>query len=412
MKNRALFILSGNLSTTPRAVKSIIFFCNQFSIDILQINRSHIWEQKDSAIIQEHSLNVKSINLGRKPLLIWLIATFLHRINRTIYPLFRNNLLVNSYASNKASILLWRHLKRRHRSYDVVFAHSAGSLFPAWRFGDKVDVPFYFDVEDYHPGELIRIDASNERRRREYLMKRLLRKAKGITTASPLIGKYTLKLIGGHPNHKVILNSFSQSEFKAPEANEIANKIKIVWFSQKISAGRGLEQLFGALIKTDKSAASSFGLTLIGEMDEVFKQSVIIPAITHLGDQFDFSHIESLPQVSLHSELQKHDVGLSLEFAGNDFNRELCLTNKIMAYAQAGLYILATDTKAQVDFLNDNPYLGAICGQSANLISHALQQITKQQSEIQKGAMHRFEMSKNLAWEKERVKLNPFVSGF
>ncbi len=406
-----LFILSGNLSTTPRALKSILSLPKEYSCHIVLVNRNQNWKNKDIEIIEKHKLNVTTVNLGRSPLIPWLIATIFEKVSQKIYPLFKRKTIINAYACNKSSIFLCLALKKMNiKNYDLIIGHSSGSLYPSWHLSKKWNIPFIFDVEDYHPGEFIRKDAKNEKQRREFLMKKLLPDANALTFASPLIEEYTLNLIGEHPNHQVILNSFPQSEFNAPNSKLKTqnSSLKLIWFSQKISFGRGLEQLFEALsqLTTLHSPLTSqnLQLTLIGDLDPEFEKEVI-KKHSSLTSHYSLLIKPPLSQPDLHSELAYHDIGLALEFNNTDLNRKLCLTNKIIAYAQSGLYILATDTPAQKQFMKEHKEFGVVCGQSSNEMSKSILRLIEERTKIKEGRFIRFEQGKKLAWEKEKEKL-------
>lgn len=436
----------------------------------------------------------------------WLKWGLLEKLVRWVYPLFRNNLYINALASSRRALQILEAITKTDKP-DLIIAHNLGALYPAYQLSQKWNIPFIFDIEDYHPGEFIHHDAKNEKRRRKFLMKSLLPKASAITSASPLIGQYTLKLIGGHSNHTVILNSFPLSEFRPPHspltshissltshnspltshALQLTSHIplrcdspcalrnsaslgltthdsrlttsppllKLVWFSQKISFGRGLEQLFEALKlllsvsqypdqseETEKSKqkiansedseltthysqlkyhnlysnirnSALLQLTLIGDLDPEFEKTVLnryySPLSTHyslLISNFSLLLIPPLSQPALHAELANYDIGLALEFDSSDLNRQLCLTNKIIAYAQAGLYILATDTPAQKAFMEEQPFRGLVCGQTPEAMAEALSKIMENKQQIKQKAMARFDKGNELAWEKEREKLS------
>ncbi|MDC1505571.1 hypothetical protein N8475_10325 [Winogradskyella sp.] len=246
INSRILVVLSGNLSTTPRAVKTILSLMNYVPIQIVLVNRLDKWEKLDQDLIKKHDLEVSVINLGRKPFLPWLKATIKEKLARLVYPLLRNNLTVNAWASNKSSIMLWHHLKTSQLlDVDLILGFSGGGIYPVFRAAQKLKKPFILDIEDYYPEEFIAKDPDNEKARREYLLKYILPKAKAITSASPLIGQELLNLINSHPNHQVLFNSFSQFDFVKPVAVD-SGKINCVWFSQQIGPNRGLEELFQA----------------------------------------------------------------------------------------------------------------------------------------------------------------------
>ncbi len=419
-----LFILSGNLSTTPRAVKSILSIKKYCGCKIVLINRMEKWKSKDKELIAKHNLDVTTINLGRNPFFLWLLATIQEKIAQKVYPLFKKNICINTSASNKSSILLWQKIKSfKKQQFDLIIGHSAGSLYPAWKACKKWNIPFIFDVEDYHPGEFIRFDAANEKLRREFLMKQLLPEAAAITFASPLIEEYTLKLIGDHPNHQIIHNSFPASEFIEPTQNSKLtthnSQLNFVWFSQKISFGRGLEQLFGALSQliTNNSQLTThlslLKITLIGDMDPDFERKIIQPLKTHnlsLTTHYSLLIKPPLSQPDLHAELANHDIGLAIE-PGKDLNNNLALSNKIIAYTQAGLYTLATDTPAQKQFIEQFQEHGIICKQTSSGILDGITQIIKNKEQIVYKNKDRFNNAKRLCWETEEGKIKELIEG-
>ena len=392
---RLLFILSGNLSTTPRAQKIINLLKDDFICEIALVSRTPAWKDKDKLLLTELSLSAISLSLCRKPFVPWLIATLKEKVSGLLYPLFNKNIDISSYASNKSSIILWDYLKKQNKSrYDLILGFGAGALYPSWKLSCKLGIPFAFDIEDYHPGELIRKDVKNERKRREFLLKRLLPFVSMIISSSPMIADKINELIGGHRNHIVTLNSFPSDEFKAPERKE--GKLKLVWFSQKVTFGRGLEMLFEAV----KDSFADISLTIIGEMDLLFK-STLNPEIIE-----NVTFLPSIPQKKLHSSLAEFDVGLALELDSADENRHYCLTNKILAYAQAGLYILATDTPAQKLFIQEDSKRGIICRQSSENIAEALKILVEAKERVRANAYDRYMKAKNLSCENNSIELN------
>nr|WP_321452401.1 hypothetical protein [uncultured Carboxylicivirga sp.] len=353
-----------------------------------------------------------SIDATPKNILYWFFWGFAEKLANHLNPFLTNSAFFSALASSRRSIQLYLKATKLKTKPNIICAHNMGTLYPAHQLSKKWDVPFVFDVEDYHPGEFIHMDVKNEKRRREYLMKNLLSRAMAITSASPLIGKYTLKLIGGHPNHTIILNSFPQNEFKSPlltskNQNIQKSNIKLIWFSQNISFGRGIEELFEALSQFYKTINSqSINVTLIGYLDKIFEKQIIHPFLNKVKDnsKINISILPPLAQEQLHNELSKHDIGLALELNTADLNRKLCLTNKIITYAQAGLYILATDTPAQKAFIKEHTILGKTCSQNLTEIIGILKEI-KSNSFTDNAKMKRFEYSKKLCWEEESKKL-------
>lgn len=397
MKN-ILFILSGNISTTPRALKAIEYYGKFSNIDVVAVNRQQSWYELDKILVAEYNLNYTSLSLQRKPLLKWLLISFINKVSKLISPLFKKSLKLNAFASDKTMILLWWYLKKLKSKYHLVAAHSYSSLFAAYKFSKKFKVPFIFDIEDYHPGEATY--DKHEKNRREFLMNKLLPQASYITYASPLIGEHSLKLLNSQlttRNSQLINNCFSQTEFEFKENN--SEKVKFVWFSQNIAAGRGLELVLPALIKFKNKVE----LHLIGNLYQNFFDDYLA----------QFSEIiiihKPLPQKQLNLKLSEFDVGLAIE-PGKDFNREICLTNKIWAYLQSGLYILATDTPAQIKFIEEHNNSGVISKQDINSFTDVINNVVENIEQIRQNKKPRFEYSKNYSWDVESEKLTEILN--
>ncbi|MDP4271966.1 MAG: hypothetical protein Q8909_17870, partial [Bacteroidota bacterium] len=187
-----------------------------------------------------------------------------------------------------------------------------------------------------------------------------------------------------------INNSFKQSEFITPPIKASGEKLKLVWFSQVISPGRGLELILPLLRKFEVQLS----LTLFGYLSaenkiwlDSFKAPVKVEA--------------PLSQTELHNRISEFDVGLALELSNTDFNRQLCLTNKIYAYAQAGLYILATDTPAQKQFINDNSNRGCVISQDKQSVYEVLNSLITNKQTIRESSIERYREAYQISWEKD-----------
>ncbi|MBR8535734.1 hypothetical protein KDU71_09220 [Carboxylicivirga sediminis] len=440
-----LFLTSNNLATNPRLFKEIRLAQElNHQCTLIQFKMGNWSDKKTDELINRLIENntqdatnqiitsspsasghanpqIINLNATQTNKLTWLKWGLMEKVAQKVYALFRHNLYFNALASSRRSMQINQAVKQLAIKPDIICAHNLATLYPAYSIGKKWDIPFVFDVEDYHPGEFIRFDAKNEKSRREFLMKTLLPKSAALTSASPLIGDYTLQLIGGHPNHQVVLNSFPQNDFVFPKPQtpspNASGALRLVWFSQKISFGRGLEQLFDALLILLSSNApkpqtpNPITLTLIGDLDPQFNQQIIQPFINTLNPKSYnlHSHLSllikpPLSQTSLHAELAHHTIGLALE-PGKDLNNELAISNKIMAYAQAGLYILATDTPAQKQFIEQHAGAGIVCQQSTKALADAIEQLSFECNAIHSGQQERFEQGQGLTWEEEANKI-------
>lgn len=401
-----LFLTTSNLTTNPRLLKELHYLSKFFQCTFVGF---HFGNWSDS-IDEEYRKSLSGtiihyISASRRPWWVWLRSSFVQQIAKKSHKYLANSVKANAYASDKRTYLLTRHLSGSKEKYDMVIAHNLGALYPAYQFAKKQHIPFSFDIEDYHPGEFIRFDAVNEKKRRELLMKTLLPRTAAITYASPLIGKQSLDLVGEQNinNHFLINNSFFSNEFKYPApASAIsqqltANSLKLIWFSQNIDRGRGLEQFLPVLDRF----SDQIELHLIGNVRKSFKEQ-------YLNGLKNVVLHGPMTQQELHAKLSKMDVGLALE-PGKDLNNSLALSNKIFAYTQAGLFVLATDTDAQEQFVKERPWSGAVIKQDQSDLSEKLDWVIENIEQIRSRAMERFENAKELAWEKEGEKLKEVV---
>lgn len=98
------------------------------------------------------------------------------------------------------------------------------------------------------------------------------------------------------------------------------------------------------------------------------------------------------------------DIGLAIE-PGKDKNNFIALANKLITYFQSGLYILASDTPAHIDFLNTFPQHGMAVNLEKENVPSALNKLLLSAKEIQENKNTRMAASAAYSWEKESEKL-------
>lgn len=139
----------------------------------------------------------------------------------------------------------------------------------------------------------------------------------------------------------VIYNGFSIEENKDLSfQTKDRSHYSLVWFSQTIGAGRGLETLLDAL----KWLQHPIHLHLIGDCDVYYRQILETSFPHELGHKLHI-HDRVLHQELL-SLLVTKQIGLAIE---NNFpdNKDKTISNKILQYIQAGIKVLATSTQGQ-----------------------------------------------------------------
>lgn len=388
------------MGSNPRMVKELDLAQRHFKCTVLCFRLGNWSDVLDVDIAQRYSnVSFIYINADRSSLWQWLSSTIVERVATEFNRFFPSNLLLNALAHSKRSWLLLSRL-RSMSEHDLVIAHNLAALYPAYTYSKRLGIKFAFDIEDYHPGEFTGNDYKNKTEcdRRIFLIKKMLPHAYYLSAASELIGEYTLydacMSCKGEASYIHIPNCFSSLEFIPPKSAEQDLKVKIVWFSQYITSDRGLEELFAAL----SGLQMELELHLIGSLKAHFK-----PVIKRSGIVVYL--YDSMPQQLLHKFLANFDVGLALEMSSVDTNKELAVSNKIYAYAQAGNFIIATDTKGQTQFMNNFPWSGILVPQTIDGIRHALSHIIMNKDLIRDKAHIRYEKAKQMAWENESSKL-------
>jgi len=345
----------------------------------------------DDQLIEKYRIKLSLINAGREDLAAWLKISLLSKLLSLIPPSFLPVKLL-AYASNKRSWQLRKRLAAEGKRYDHIQAHNLGALYPAYYWAMQSSSTFSFDVEDFHPEEVISYQANWERKRRYRLMKELLPFATNITSASPMITKSTQELL---PSKKVLTlnNSFFQEEFKIPKELDGSLPLKLIWFSQYITFNRGLEMIFEVI----KQYKNEVNVTLVGELDPSFYDQYLSGSSVVIR--------KPLPQSKLHSMLAEYDIGLVLEQSNIDLNKDICLANKLFAYVQSGLFVLATNTRGHRQFFEANPHFGVLINQNAESFSKALKGLIQIKNQLREGRKKRFEKGKDFAFRKEMSNL-------
>lgn len=230
--------------------------------------------------------------------------------------------------------------------------------------------------------------------------KRVAQKAAQTTATSLAMGK-AISYVYKAPLPISVYNAFPSSDrslIKSDYRIE-SQKVRLIWFSQTIGAGRGLEPLFEALSKIGRE----FQLTLIGSETPGYLEG--------LSRRFPLSHGElvtkpPVPPGSLLGELANHDIGMALEVP-HCASRDLTITNKIFHYLQAGLAIVASETRGQREAARRaRGAIEIITGNDGEALRSALRTLMndRQKLEAMKAASWRAG-SGLMSWERQQHRL-------
>lgn len=388
---RILFLTSTNLAANPRLVKELRLAVQQgFNATVIEFRLGN-WSDEKTDLLKQEFASVAFIELSalRSPFVPWLASSLLQKICSAL-PVGIMTTWMLSVSAGKRSWLLLQGVQKIKNGYDWVIAHNPAAFYPAMRFAQRTNTALGIDVEDYHPGETNEAKASEKMKE---LMRKTLPSAAYCSFASPLIMNYVEQDIASinHKQYKIVNNVFSVQDFSTPVFEQsIRKKIKLVWFSQFVDYGRGLEQLFPILDKFRESIE----LTLIGSMNPLFSEK-------ELAHRNYITCLSSMAQSALHQQLRHYDIGLAVEDSRANFNRNICLTNKIWAFFQAGLYILATPTDAQRYFLEQHSLHGELLlpGDADNTV----RKLVDHKEKLFAGKEKRYGEARHYNWEKESM---------
>lgn len=397
-----LFISSSTLAANPRFVKAFEACKDEHTCTVVCFTHQDWGEELSKAIVNRNS-KVNFLFISYHPnFIIKVWAKLLHKTAILLNSLAKNNKRIAAYANSDKTFQLHSELKNKlvNRHFDVMVVHNVAAFYPAIQWAKKT-TKISVDIEDYHPGEESYFNQKNEICNRLLLMKSILQRAWGVSYASPLIMQECLHTFNEIKYLKgksiVVQNCFPQHEFQYKDST--SEKLKLVWFSQNIASGRGLEQLLAALVEFEHQVE----LHLIGNLSAAFHQEVL----QHYAS-FIVVHPPK-PQLELHQMLAEYDIGLCLE-QGHCLNNKLALSNKIWAYFQSGLFIYATDTPAQQAFIKTHPKHGICIQKKPTALTEGISYILQNKNEIRKSKKTRFDDAKSYSWEKEVLKLKTLFS--
>jgi hypothetical protein len=201
------------------------------------------------------------------------------------------------------------------------------------------DFKVAFDFEDFHSQDLLPKDrVYRPIKLLSTLEKFILNNASYCVTTSDSLASQLAKEYNAKQPVTVYNSCYS---FITEESRGIPrNSNALVWISQVISSGRGLEMLINAIALSKLT----YELTLIGKKDLEFCNLITKSSPKNLKLIFS----DYVPPKQIATELKKFDVGIAFE-ENSPKNRDLTITNKLFHYLNSGLAILATRTSGQCE---------------------------------------------------------------
>lgn len=395
--SRIVLISSGSPATNPRLVKEANALYGA-GHDV-QVLFSHVvgWaDAVDENILQTAAWSAELVGGSpRHQRLAFVTSSLWFKcVRRITWRPFRRKRLT------RTSLLLARRAK--HYKADLYVAHNLGALAAAVVAAKHHGAKAAFDAEDYHHGEFH--PNSTSARITQYVEDVWIPQCDECWSASPLIAE-------AYQNRfpdlafEVIDNVFPlnlQQPFKANQEDAI----RLIWFSQTIGAGRGLEPLFEAL---RASPSPNWQLTLIGRLDAGFETQLMEFLTAYPGA---VKVMPPMDESALFKVMAQHHIGLALE-TGFPLNRDLCRTNKLFSFILSGCHLLLTNTRAQVDFLDAHPECGTLLPlETTNDWPPLIGSLLENPQRLHEQRKHNWTLGHELLnWEIEQQKLLSIVSG-
>jgi glycosyltransferase involved in cell wall biosynthesis len=343
-KKRICIVTGGHLSTCPRMVKAADALAHE-GHDVRVVSTNFIdWAQSaDTDLLSR-----------RKGLWRSLIVDYHPRTNYARYVTtgLRHraaNFGVQLLGTNHTSPLLVEAARTRV-SFEIArlaasepcdLIYGGGSALAATaKAARRLQIPYGFDLEDFHSGEGDESAAAvRERALTEVLESSLLPNARFLTAGSEEIAAaYSRKF---KLNPVTINNTFSLARNQPDFENRGDAGLRFYWFSQTIGPGRGLEDPIRAI----GIAGVPAELHLRGRIEEGYFGTLNSLAKS-LAPSLTLVHLPPAMPDDMVELCLAYDVGLAIEL-GSTPDRALCLTNKALTYTAAGLGIVLTDTPGQ-----------------------------------------------------------------
>ena len=316
------------------------------------------------------------------------------------------------FLSGKKSNFIFVHAINRYFSWqfkkavkvkaDLYIAHNLAALPVAILAAKKRKVKCGFDAEDFHRNEVSDDPKNIDVQLNTFIEDKYFPQTDYLTTSSFPIRQLYQKLF---PTKKIttLLNTFQVVKEVSPPVAKVNEPLKLFWFSQSIGLNRGLQDVLSAITVLKNELVE---LHLLGFIDEQTKNNLDEIVIgLQIKKKFNIIFHQPIYPNQLPIFTAQFDVGLALE-PSYPLNRDVCLTNKIFTYLQAGLAVVASDTTAQKQFINENPTLG-FCYEKGNAqqLASVLKRLIDQPElllQTKQAAYHAARL--NLNWETESIK--------
>lgn len=348
-----VLLTSGQPATNPRLVKEADALSEKgYKVIVIYQYRTDWASKLDEKILEDSKW--ESICIGGNPIsnhIIYLKSKLFHKLAKLLVKWFGFKNTLSELALGRCVLLLTK--KAKSLPADLYIAHNLGALPAAVLAAKKNNAKCGFDAEDFHRNENSNDSMHPDVLLNTYIENKYLPKLDYLSTSSPLISD-AYQLLYPELKPKTILNVFPEQHIQTFSEN--TPKLKLFWFSQTIGFNRGLEDVINAMGRLKSSFVE---LHLLGSINLSTKQAFENFAKEKGVDHHLLFFYPPIQASEIFSFASQFDIGLATEI-GVPYNRDLCLTNKIFTYIQAGLATIASDTTAQMQLLTTFKEMGMI----------------------------------------------------
>jgi glycosyltransferase involved in cell wall biosynthesis len=401
-RKKICLITTNHISTNPRLVKEAISLEKYgFDVHIVFTQFDQYSTELDYAILASHpTWKYDALNWSGKN-----IKSKIYRFGFGLFKKISEKLALHFFSEASYILILnrnfyWQLKKALKVKADIFIAHNLGALPVAKYAAKKLQVKCGFDAEDFHRHEIK--DDSSER---DVIVKKKIEEIfipglDHFTAASPLIGAAYKKYFPGI-SPVVVLNVFPKINPTLLNENQ-NNKLKLFWFSQTIGENRGIEEIIHAM---GKCKLCDCELHLLGKVMKGYNKVIEELAAKSSLDMKSFVFHGTVPEKEIFTIASTCDIGMATE-TGYPHNRNICLTNKIFTYIQSGLAVIASDTKAQCELIQQYPSIGKIYKRkSLQSLVEVLENYAMNRDELEKCKDNNFRLGQTeLNWENEQEK--------
>jgi glycosyltransferase involved in cell wall biosynthesis len=223
---------------------------------------------------------------------------------------------------------------------DLIYGGTTGALAAIAAAAHRSRTPYALDLEDFHSAETNGPDAAFVGALATRIEQAVLGEAVFLTTSSEAIAEAYHQRYGVLPS--VVHNTFPLPA-QPPDFTRVdPGTLRLYWFSQTISAGRGLEDAVAALVRSGVRAELTLrGRPHSGYIDALRRLAADAPRITVI-------HQPPAAPDAMVALARGYDIGVALDHS-TPLNRALCMPNKAFTYILAGLAVAMSDTPGQHD---------------------------------------------------------------